>query len=103
MSDESPKRADGPPLAPTTGSDRRYVSFRTMSEDPNDFCEECHDTGYVGDNGPGIRGNREYAPCECDFVARNKRKIARRLAQPNSIIHLNMAASPEARQMRLRA
>ena len=66
------------PLGEAHGSARRYVSFRTMSEDPNDFCEDCHDTGYAGDNGPGIRENREYVPCECNFIARNKRKIARR-------------------------
>lgn len=28
-------------------------------------CEQCRDTGWYGDNGPGIRGNREYVPCEC--------------------------------------
>lgn len=28
-------------------------------------CELCNDTGWYGDNGPGIRGNREYIPCEC--------------------------------------
>lgn len=28
-------------------------------------CEDCQDTGYVGDNGPGIRGNREYQECGC--------------------------------------
>lgn len=30
-------------------------------------CEHCHDTGYVGDNGPGLEGNREVQPCDqCD-------------------------------------
>lgn len=28
-------------------------------------CEECHDTGYFGDYGPGIRGNNEWTPCDC--------------------------------------
>lgn len=28
-------------------------------------CENCFDTGYYGDNGPMIRGNREFLPCEC--------------------------------------
>ena len=28
-------------------------------------CEECLDTGWVGDNGPGRRGNNEYMPCDC--------------------------------------
>jgi len=28
-------------------------------------CELCNDTGWYGDNGPGIAGNREYIPCEC--------------------------------------
>jgi len=33
----------------------------------NKKCEYCNDTGYYGDNGPGIVGNGEYHPCdECD-------------------------------------
>lgn len=28
-------------------------------------CDLCHDTGWYGDNGPGIKGNRESYPCEC--------------------------------------
>jgi len=28
-------------------------------------CEMCHDTGYYGDFGVGIKGNNEYIPCEC--------------------------------------
>ncbi|MCK4821193.1 hypothetical protein KA005_35840 [bacterium] len=36
-------------------------------------CEECHDTGWYGDNGPGIKGNREYQRCEC--MAETKMKI----------------------------
>lgn len=28
-------------------------------------CEVCYDTGWYGDNGPGIKGNREYQRCEC--------------------------------------
>lgn len=27
-------------------------------------CELCKGSGWYGDNGPGIRGNREYVPCE---------------------------------------
>lgn len=27
-------------------------------------CETCYDTGYYGDNGPGIKGNKEYQPCD---------------------------------------
>jgi hypothetical protein len=27
-------------------------------------CEYCDDTGYYGDNGPGIDGNTEYHPCD---------------------------------------
>ena len=30
-------------------------------------CETCHDTGWTGDNGPGIKGNRYYHPCECKW------------------------------------
>lgn len=28
-------------------------------------CELCNDTGYYGDNGPGIKGNNEWNHCEC--------------------------------------
>jgi hypothetical protein len=27
-------------------------------------CEYCHDTGWYGNNGPGMRGNSEYHPCD---------------------------------------
>ena len=27
-------------------------------------CETCQDTGWYGDNGPGIKGNSEYQPCD---------------------------------------
>lgn len=27
-------------------------------------CDHCNDTGYYGDNGPGISGNKEYQPCD---------------------------------------
>lgn len=30
----------------------------------NENCELCNGTGWYGDNGPGIIGNREYVPCE---------------------------------------
>ena len=36
-------------------------------------CETCHDTGWYGDNGPGIKGNNEYQRCEC--MAETKVKI----------------------------
>ena len=32
------------------------------------LCEWCHDTGWYGDNGPGIEGNTEYLPCDCGAV-----------------------------------
>ena len=31
-------------------------------------CDDCHDTGWVGDNGPGRNGNSEYHECHCSFV-----------------------------------
>ncbi len=34
-----------------------------MSDSPK--CELCNDTGYYGDQGPGIKGNDEYSRCEC--------------------------------------
>jgi hypothetical protein len=32
-------------------------------------CEVCYDTGWYGDNGPGIAGNTEYQECDqCDCL-----------------------------------
>ena len=28
-------------------------------------CDDCHDTGWYGDNGPGVIGNEEFHRCEC--------------------------------------
>jgi hypothetical protein len=33
-------------------------------------CEMCNNTGWYGDNGPGIAGNREYNRCECGQVGK---------------------------------
>jgi hypothetical protein len=46
-------------------------------------CELCNDTGYYGDNGPGIRGNREYMPCECR-ESLNPSEVTRRLRKIDS-------------------
>jgi protein gp37 len=35
------------------------------------WCDDCHGTGWYGDNGPGIKGNREYVHCDCH----DRRKI----------------------------
>lgn len=35
-------------------------------------CDDCHDTGWVGDNGPGRGGNSEYHECHCSFIPKNK-------------------------------
>lgn len=32
---------------------------------PKKDCPECRGTGWYGDNGPGIAGNREYVRCDC--------------------------------------
>lgn len=34
----------------------------TLSTKP--LCDVCADTGWYGDNGPGIKGNSEYQPCD---------------------------------------
>ncbi len=31
-------------------------------------CENCRDTGWYGDNGPGIVGNHEFHRCECGVI-----------------------------------
>lgn len=44
-------------------------------------CEECRDTGYVGDTHAGRGGyNKEYMPCECEF---GKTKIDRSASEIN--------------------
>jgi len=57
---------------------KNYILPSTISENPNNYCENCHDTGWYGDLGPGIKGNREYAPCECSGKHRARRIIKRR-------------------------
>ena len=44
---------------PTLGQPRLILPAKTYQ------CEECQDTGYYGDNGPGMYGNNEVTPCEC--------------------------------------
>ena len=36
--------------------------------DPSNPCQQCYGTGWYGDNGPGIKGNREYIRCECKQI-----------------------------------
>jgi hypothetical protein len=60
---------------------RRYIPLPAKSENRNDYCDLCRDTGFYGDNGAGMRGNREYQPCECDAASRSRRAIARRTAR----------------------
>lgn len=57
-------------------------------------CDDCHDTGWYGDNGPGIRGNREYAPCEC----REKGKIMDGLTRHNGNGQIETAAIQDRRE-----
>ena len=57
------------------------IPWDSKSESPDDTCEQCHDTGWCGDIGPGIRGNNEYAKCECDDMARSRRRMARAQAK----------------------
>jgi hypothetical protein len=33
--------------------------------EPTGRCETCHDTGWYGDDGPGLWGNREVVRCDC--------------------------------------
>jgi len=37
----------------------------------NYFCDDCHDTGWVGDNGPGRKGNNEYHECHCSYIPKS--------------------------------
>ena len=69
-------------LVPPKDNVRRLVRYNTDSEDPLDYCEECRDTGWGGDVGPGWSGNNEVGPCACDEQKRARRNIARRNATP---------------------
>lgn len=40
-------------------------------------CKDCNDTGFYGDNGPGIKGNSEYVPCDCDPTKRARRRLGK--------------------------
>lgn len=55
-----------------------FVRFNTESESPDDMCEECHDTGWGGDINPGIKGNYEVQPCDCDEQKRAIRVLKRK-------------------------
>jgi hypothetical protein len=46
----------------------------------NDYvCEDCRDTGYAGDIGPGMAGNHEYVECHCAKGQALKHDADRRL------------------------
>lgn len=38
-------------------------------------CENCGGTGFYGDNGSGIKGNREYVECECRSEPRARKLL----------------------------
>ncbi len=78
----------------------RLVSWNTRSESPQDFCEQCHDTGFAGDNGPGGCGswNNEYAACDCDPVARLRRQQAREVLKSDNAPADQRPGSPDAEQ-----
>jgi len=47
-----------------------------MNEKSHQKCEICEDTGFYGDNGAGVQGNREYVACDyCTPVERFRRKL----------------------------
>lgn len=53
------------------------------------MCDECNDTGFVGDLGPGVRGNNEIEPCsKCRKIVHvgciNVTLLFKRLTQLNS-------------------
>lgn len=55
----------------------KEIPIKNESVDPNEWCEECHDTGWGGDHGPGWKGNDEVGPCDCDPEFRIERKKLR--------------------------
>lgn len=54
------------------------VRYNTESESPDDMCEECHDTGWGGDMGPGWKGNHEVQRCHCNEKKRCIRVLKRK-------------------------
>ena len=55
----------------------KKIPLRNTSEDPHEMCEECYDSGWVGDNGPGVLKNNEYERCPCDSSLRLTRRLKR--------------------------
>jgi hypothetical protein len=45
-----------------------------IDEAINPECELCNGTGFHGDNGPGIEGNSEWNPCECNKTSEKCRR-----------------------------
>ena len=61
-----------------------YESVLIFRNKHNQKCELCNDTGWYGDNGPGIRGNREYIPCECKKLPKSCRILTNGLPIPRN-------------------
>jgi len=59
----------------------KEIPWDSKSESPEDMCEQCHDTGWGGDIGPGMRGNNELNQCDCNVMARSRRRSARAKAK----------------------
>ena len=62
-------------------------------------CEDCNDTGWYGDNGPGIKGNKEYGKCECPVGASPKSDEYKKQVWRE---HENQLAAKDAEIRRLR-
>ena len=45
----------------------KEMNIKQEKMDKKEVCEDCQGTGWYGDQGPGIKGNREYVPCECKW------------------------------------
>lgn len=63
-------RADGLALCNACRGRGAYVIYigNGYRKPETPFCEECEDTCFVGDNGPGIFGNTEFLPCDCGQI-----------------------------------
>ena len=52
------------PLLLQTPAVHHFINFEPLLENIDFRCPTCKGTGFYGDNGPGIKDNREYVACD---------------------------------------
>ena len=60
----------------------------------NPRCDACNGTGWYGDNGPGIAGNREYMPCDYCNIKPEPKQLMTKVYNALKIL-ANVSGVPE--------